>query len=124
MKAPKKTKAQQNAEAKAINRRIAVIVSVAVVMFMLLGMNMYSRSRLTVLAQEAARIQTSISEEQSRTVDLQSRLTQKMGTDAIIDYATNRLGMVKGTRSQINYITVNGSDSVVYDGDGSTKAGE
>ena len=47
-----------------------------------------------------------------------------MGTDAIIDYATNRLGMVKGTRSQINYITVNGSDSVVYDGDGSTKAGE
>lgn len=93
-------------------------------MFMLLGMNMYSRSRLTVLAQEAARIQTSISEEQSRTVDLQSRLTQKMGTDAIIDYATNRLGMVKGTRSQINYITVNGSDSVVYDGDGSTKAGE
>lgn len=124
VKAPKKTKAQQNAEAKAINRRIAVIVSVAVVMFMLLGMNMYSRSRLTVLAQEAARIQTSISEEQSRTVDLQSRLTQKMGTDAIIDYATNRLGMVKGTRSQINYITVNGSDSVVYDGDGSTKAGE
>ena len=124
VEAPKKTKAQQNAEAKAINRRIAVIVSVAVVMFMLLGMNMYSRSRLTVLAQEAARIQTSISEEQSRTVDLQSRLTQKMGTDAIIDYATNRLGMVKGTRSQINYITVNGSDSVVYDGDGSTKAGE
>ena len=120
VKAPKKTKAQQNAEAKAINRRIAVIVSVAVVMFMLLGMNMYSRSRLTVLAQEAARI----SEEQSRTVDLQSRLTQKMGTDAIIDYATNRLGMVKGTRSQINYITVNGSDSVVYDGDGNTKAGE
>ena len=124
VEAPKKTKAQLKAEAKAINRRIAVILSVAVVMFMLLGMNMYSRSRLTVLAQEAARIQTSISEEQSRTVDLQSRLTQKMGTDAIIDYATNRLGMVKGTRSQINSITVNGSDSVVYDGDGSTKAGE
>lgn len=95
-----------------------------VVMFMLLGINMYSRTRLTVLAQEAAKIQTSISEEQSRTVDLQSRLTQKMSTDAVLDYATNRLGMVKGNRSQINYITVNGSDSVVYNDDSGSKAGE
>ena len=93
-------------------------------MFMLLGINMYSRTRLTVLAKETASIQTSIAEEQSRTVDLQSRLTQKMSTDAILDYATNRLGMVKGNRSQINYITVNGSDSVVYNDDSGSKAGE
>ena len=124
VEAPKKTKAQQQAEAKEINRRIAVILTVSVVMFMLLGINMYSRTRLTVLAQEAAKIQTSISEEQSRTVDLQSRLTQKMSTDAVLDYATNRLGMVKGNRSQINYITVNGSDSVVYNDDSGSKAGE
>lgn len=124
VKAPKKTKAQKQAEAKEINRRIAVILTVSVVMFMLLGINMYSRTRLTVLAQEAAKIQTSISEEQSRTVDLQSRLTQKMSTDAVLDYATNRLGMVKGNRSQINYITVNGSDSVVYNDDSGSKAGE
>ena len=122
--APKKTKAQKPAEAKEINRRIVVILTVSVVMFMLLGINMYSRTRLTVLAQEAAKIQTSISEEQSRTVDLQSRLTQKMSTDAVLDYATNRLGMVKGNRSQINYITVNGSDSVVYNDDSGSKAGE
>ena len=124
VEAPKKTKAQKQAEAKEINRRIAVILTVSVVMFMLLGINMYSRTRLTVLAQEAAKIQTSISEEQSRTVDLQSRLTQKMSTDAVLDYATNRLGMVKGNRSQINYITVNGSDSVVYNDDSGSKAGE
>ena len=124
VEAPKKTKAQKQAEAKEINRRIAVIITVSVVMFMLLGINMYSRTRLTVLAQEAAKIQTSISEEQSRTVDLQSRLTQKMSTDAVLDYATNRLGMVKGNRSQINYITVNGSDSVVYNDDSGSKAGE
>ena len=124
VEAPKKTKAQKQAEAKEINRRIAVILTVSVVMFMLLGINMYSRTPLTVLAQEAAKIQTSISEEQSRTVDLQSRLTQKMSTDAVLDYATNRLGMVKGNRSQINYITVNGSDSVVYNDDSGSKAGE
>ena len=124
VEAPKKTKVQKQAEAKEINRRIAVILTVSVVMFMLLGINMYSRTRLTVLAQEAAKIQTSISEEQSRTVDLQSRLTQKMSTDAVLDYATNRLGMVKGNRSQINYITVNGSDSVVYNDDSGSKAGE
>ena len=124
VESPKKTKAQKQAEAKEINRRIAVILTVSVVMFMLLGINMYSRTRLTVLAQEAAKIQTSISEEQSRTVDLQSRLTQKMSTDAVLDYATNRLGMVKGNRSQINYITVNGSDSVVYNDDNGSKAGE
>ena len=118
VEAPKKTKAQKQAEAKEINRRIAVILTVSVVMFMLLGINMYSRTRLTVLAQ------TSISEEQSRTVDLQSRLTQKMSTDAVLDYATNRLGMVKGNRSQINYITVNGSDSVVYNDNSGSKAGE
>lgn len=124
VEAPKKTKAQKQAEAKEINRRIAVIITVSVVMFMLLGINMYSRTRLTVLAQEAEKIQTSISEEQSRMVDLQSRLTQKMSTDAVLDYATNRLGMVKGNRSQINYITVNGSDSVVYNDDSGSKAGE
>lgn len=124
VEAPKKTKVQKQAEAKEINRRIAVILTVSVVMFMLLGINMYSRTRLTVLAQEAAKIQTSISEEQSRTVDLQSRLTQKMSTDAVLDYATNRLGMVKGNRSQINYITVNGSDSVVYNDNSGSKAGE
>ena len=124
IKAPEKTKEEKQAEAKEINRRIAVILSVAVVMFMLLGINMYSRTRLTVLAKETASIQTSIVEEQSRTVDLQSRLTQKMSTDAILDYATNRLGMVKGNRSQINYITVNGSDSVVYNDDNGSKAGE
>lgn len=124
VEAPKKTKAQKQAEAKEINRRIAVILTVSVVMFMLLGINMYSRTRLTVLAQEAAKIQTSISEEQSRTVDLQNRLTQKMSTDAVLDYATNRLGMVKGNRAQINYITVNGSDSVVYNDNSGSKAGE
>ena len=107
IKAPEKTKEEKQAEAKEINRRIAVILSVAVVMFMLLGINMYSRTRLTVLAKETA-----------------SRLTQKMSTDAILDYATNRLGMVKGNRSQINYITVNGSDSVVYNDDNGSKAGE
>ena len=123
IKAPEKTKEEKQAEAKEINRRIAVILSVAVVMFMLLGINM-SRTRLTVLAKETASIQTSIAEEQSRTVDLQSRLTQKMSTDAILDYATNRLGMVKGNRSQINYITVNGSDSVVYNDDNGSKAVE
>ena len=32
--------------------------------------------------------------------------------------------MVKGNRSQINYITVNGSDSVVYNDDSGSKAGE
>ena len=111
IKAPEKTKEEKQAEAKEINRRIAVILSVAVVMFMLLGINMYSRTRLTVLAKETASIQ-------------QSRLTQKMSTDAILDYATNRLGMVKGNRSQINYITVNGSDSVVYNDDNGSKAGE
>ena len=124
VEAPKKTKAQKQAEAKEINRRIAVILTVSVVMFMLLGINMYSRTRLTVLAQEAAKIQTSISEEQSRTVDLQSRLTQKMSTAAVLDYAADRLGMVKGNRAQINYITVNGSDSVVYNDDSGSKAGE
>lgn len=49
VEAPKKTKAQKQAEAKEINRRIAVILTVSVVMFMLLGINMYSRTRLTVL---------------------------------------------------------------------------
>lgn len=77
IKAPEKTKEEKQAEAKEINRRIAVILSVAVVMFMLLGINMYSRTRLTVLAKETASIQTSIAEEQSRTVDLQSRLTRE-----------------------------------------------
>ncbi len=124
VKAPEKTKEQKRAEAKEINRRIGVILTVSVIMFMLLGINMYSRTRLTVLAQEVASIQTSISEEQSRTVDLQSRLTRKMSMDAVIDYATNRLGMVKGNRSQINYITVNGSDSVVYNDGNGSKAGE
>ncbi len=124
VEAPKKTKAQKQSEQQEINTHISVILTVSVVMFMLLGINMYSRTRLTVLAQEAAKIQTSISEEQSRTVDLQSRLTQKMSTDAVLDYATNRLGMVKGNRSQINYITVNGSDSVVYNDDSGSKAGE
>lgn len=124
VKAPEKTKEQKRAEAKEINKRIGVILTVSVVMFMLLGINMYSRTRLTVLAQEVASIQTSISEQQSRTVDLQSRLTQKMSMDAVIDYATNRLGMVKGNRSQINYITVNGSDSVVYNDGNGSKAGE
>lgn len=124
VEAPKKTKEQKQAEAKAINKRIGVILGVAVIMFMLLGINMYSRTRLTVLAKEAASIQTSIAEEQSRTVDLQSRLTQKMSMDAVLDYATNKLGMVKGNRSQINYITVNGSDSVVYNDDNGSKAGE
>lgn len=124
VEAPKKTKEQKQAEAKAINKRIGVILGVAVIMFMLLGINMYSRTRLTVLAKEAANIQTNIAEEQSRTVDLQSRLTQKMSMDAVLDYATNKLGMVKGNRSQINYITVNGSDSVVYNDDNGSKAGE
>ena len=59
IKAPEKTKEEKQAEAKEINRRIAVILSVAVVMFMLLGINMYSRTRLTVLAKETASIQTS-----------------------------------------------------------------
>ncbi len=125
VKPKQKTQAQIRAEIQESNRRIAAILAMASTLMLLLGINMYSRARLTQLAKETSAIQASISEQDARMVDLQSKLTQKMSMSSIEDYASNKLGMIKGNRSQINYITVNGSDSVVYkEGNNGSRQGE
>ena len=57
-----------------------------------------------------------LSQLKSENVRLQSALAQKMTMDEIEEYAVNRLGMVKSSRSQITYVKVTDGDSVVYYG--------
>lgn len=117
-----KSKAEERAEAVAVNRRLAKIFIVAVCFVTLMGINMAARASLTKTALDIAAVQSEIEEENSRTVDLKSKLTQKMSAEAIEDYAINRLGMIKTNRSQINYISMNSGDSVVYsDGAGQSE---
>lgn len=109
-----KTKAEKHTEALAVNKRLAKIFVVSVFFVSLVGINIYTHAKLTWTALQIASVQSQINEENSRTVDLKSKLTQKMSTEAVEDYAVNRLGMIKANRSQINYISMNSGDYVIY----------
>ncbi len=119
-----KSKAEARAEAMAVNRRLAKIFIVSVCFVSLLGINMSARAKLTKTALDIAAVQAEIDEENSRTVDLKNKLTQKMSAEAVEDYAINRLGMIKTNRSQITYISMNSGDSVVYSDGASRSEGE
>lgn len=120
----RQTKAETEAEARAINKRLAKIFIVAVCFVALLIVNMSAHANMEKNALAIAAVQTAIEQENSRTVDLRSKLTQKMSTEAIEDYAINRLGMIKINRSQINYINANSGDSVVYSDGAGQNSGE
>ena len=126
MKAKPKTQAQIRAEIREANKRIAKIVVVAVVLLSLVGSVLFSRAQLTVLAIQEEAAENRLSQLKSENVRLQSALAQKMTMDEIEEYAVNRLGMVKSSRSQITYVKVTDGDSVVYYGAdaGKTDQGE
>ncbi len=119
-----RTKAEIHAEAVAINKRLAKIFIVSVCFVSFIGINMSARAKLTWTALQIASVQSQIDEENSRTVDLKSKLTQKMSTEAVEDYAVNRLGMIKANRSQINYISMNSGDYVLYSDNVGEDSGE
>lgn len=126
VKAKPKTQAQIRAEIREANKRIAKIVVVAVVLLSLVGSVLFSRAQLTVLAIQEEAAENRLSQLKSENVRLQSALAQKMTMDEIEEYAVNRLGMVKSSRSQITYVKVTDGDSVVYYGAdaGKTDQGE
>lgn len=126
VKAKPKTQAQIRAEIREANKRIAKIVVVAVVLLSLVGSVLFSRAQLTVLAIQEEAAENRLSQLKSENVRLQSAIAQKMTMDEIEEYAVNRLGMVKSSRSQITYVKVTDGDSVVYYGAdaGKTDQGE
>ena len=99
---------------------------VAVVLLSLVGSVLFSRAQLTVLAIQEEAAENRLSQLKSENVRLQSAIAQKMTMDEIEEYAVNRLGMVKSSRSQITYVKVTDGDSVVYYGAdaGKTDQGE
>ncbi|MBQ2775586.1 MAG: hypothetical protein IJF40_06855 [Clostridia bacterium] len=109
-----KTQAEIRAEIRESNKRIAKIVVVAVVLLALVGSVLLSRAQLMVLALEEEAALTTLSQQKSENVRLQSALAQKMTMEEIENYAVNRLGMVKSSNSQITYIKVTDGDSVIY----------
>ena len=111
VRAPKKSVKQKKAEKAAFNRKLAKILSITLVLFVLFGFRIYLQVSLTEKTRNLDQINAAIKVAQSENVALNSRLYEMMSLDAVEKKAVNELHMVKRDASQIRYISVGSTDN-------------
>ena len=91
-------------------------LAVAVVMFTLIGFQIYSKVRCDNLDRQLADIQEQIEIVESDNARLNLELNANVSLDQVEAYATNTLGMVKVADSQIHYVKLADSDTIEVSG--------
>ena len=96
------------------------IVSVCVVFLAIFSAVNYQNVRVDSMARKITAQQEQLVNAQEENALLQSKLDAKVNTAYVEDYATNVLGMVKISQSQVDYLEVN-TESLVEVSDTGTK---
>lgn len=112
----RKTKAQLRAEARR-SRAVAIrILTVATVLFTMIAFQIYSQVRVDELDHQLNDINRQISIVESDNARLNMMLDASISLDKVDDYARNKLGMVKVSDYQVNYVKLSEADSVEVSG--------
>ena len=85
-----------------------ILVFLAVAAMMAVVVHNYMQ--LSELSVEASKLRKELKEQHNQADALSVKMESKMTIAEIEDYAVNRLGMIKMTRSNIEYITLTGED--------------
>lgn len=91
---PRQTKAQQQAQARANNRRIAKIMLISLLCLAMASSLMYLRVQITEITQEKTKVQQRLAEQQSEYVRLEMQLASRISLDRVEKIAIEKLGMV------------------------------
>ena len=113
LKKPKLTARQLFEESQAGAKQARKIFAIAVAVFMLMAMVIYSRVQLDEINREINSIENSIELAESDTVKLNNALNSMISINNVEDYAANVLGMVKVQEYQVVYVDLSTGDSIV-----------
>lgn len=111
-----KSAAQVRKESVASALRALKLFVVSTTLLLLFGAVLFSKVSLIMLQNEAAEIETKISEAQSENTRLVMQLSSDVSLEKIDAYAVSVLGMNKLERYQIHYFGSEDSDKVVVAG--------
>lgn len=111
-----RTKAELRSEELRSYKVSVKVVAVAVILFAMLAAVLYGESTKNQLTREIAQIQKEMNVAESENTRLNMQLNALVSVDQIEQYATEKLGMVKMSKNQIEY--VNTADTQQGEGSG------
>ncbi len=116
MKVIRKSQKQLQAETRRSRALALKVLSIAVVMFLALGFNIYSRVQVDELDQQLDEINRQISVLESDNTRRNMELNASVSLERVDEYARNQLGMVKISDYQVNYVRLSEEDAVEVSG--------
>lgn len=122
---PPAQKRKKQAAKKASVKPIAVIKGVVISLFVMLSLTsiIVGNIKIEQLSNQITSEQKQLDTEKSNAVSLNAKLEARMSMPKVVDYAENKLGLVKAQPCQIQYVQLTNKDRVEVNGNYSGIAG-
>ena len=98
---------EETARAIGKNNKILKVAVIAIVTFTCLAVLLFSQAQISVISLQTQAAAAALEEANSEQIRINTALAQKVPMNEVEKYAVEKLGMVKGSRSQIIYVDMN-----------------
>lgn len=100
-------KIEETKKAISRNNKILKIAVISIVVFSCLAILLFSQAQISIVSLQTQAANAALAEASSEQIRINTALAQKVPMNEVEKYAVEKLGMVKGSRSQIIYIDMN-----------------
>ena len=98
---------EETARAIGKNNKIFKVAVIAIVTFTCLAVLLFSQAQISIISLQTQAAAAALEEANSEQIRINTALAQKVPMNEVEKYAVEKLGMVKGSRSQIIYVDMN-----------------
>ena len=98
---------EETAKAISRNNKILKVAVISIVVFSCLAILLFSQAQISIVSLQTQAANAALAEANSEQIRINTALAQKVPMNEVEKYAVEKLGMVKGSRSQIIYIDMN-----------------
>ena len=103
----KRIEETEKAERKKHFYKIVKVVTISLVVFSCLAILLLSQAQISIVSLKTQAANAALAEANSEQIRINTALAQKVPMNEVEKYAVEKLGMVKGSRSQIIYVDMN-----------------
>lgn len=100
-------KIEETARVIGKNNKILKMAFISIITFACLAILIFSQAQISVIALQTQAASDALEQANSESIRINTALAQKVPMNEVEKYAVEKLGMVKGSRSQIIYVDMN-----------------